>query len=155
MNESGNQALQKATGAFIQKNWGWTWFATLTHPDDCVTPRQVEADVRKWLKGLALLSKSHVIAAVGIEEQIRGAAHAHLLVSFEQSTHIPTARAGGVVWTHGEALVVPYESGKGAPWYLAKKGRWGIMSACNRLHRPSRCKRRGGCVVAREDVPFF
>ncbi len=143
MNHEQELRLKRATGAFIQSKANWDWFVTLTYPDDCVTPYRVEVDLRKWLGVLAKLSKSHVVCAFGIEEQIRGALHAHALVGFEEPGSGPSTRAGAVAWVHGEALVELYESGKGAPWYLAKKGRWGIMSACPRGR--SRCRRGGGC----------
>ncbi len=132
-----------ALGSFIHQHARWQLWATLTYSGRQESHKSVERDVRKWLSGIARASCGHVRAAIGVEPHCSGSLHVHaLLAKGEEIGELPTSGAARSLWSHGNAAIDTFDANRGAAWYLAKGGRWGILIGCPRR---ARCRRSHGC----------
>ena len=146
-----------AAGTFLREyaedRWQvpWAWWATHTyrHPAGL---RTAQGDFERWVDTIAAQVRGHVLVAVGFEAQGRGALHMHAILAFGPGVQPLAPAIGARLWRKGSSQVEPYDPTKGAAFYLAKEGAWGIRVGCP---RPACCRRPNrGCKYKAIGIPI-
>lgn len=143
-------SLRSETGRFIHNFGDWKWWATLTFRD-YVSRGSAMRVFRSWLRTLAkLVYRHHLRVAWGFELQDREVWHIHLLLETPGPTS-PELEGPHLqsVWRAisgicGISKIEPFDTTRGAGWYLSKGTDWDVNVACPRTPR---C-RRSGCREA-------
>jgi hypothetical protein len=137
--------LREAGGTFIRDCAPWTVWGTVTYWRDKVSDGEVREDIKDFLRKLAKKYGTHVPFALGMEEQLRGVLHAHLLLVLPGIKEEEDAGRLCTWWGKGRSEFKIYLPKKDAAYYLAGHSEWYVQTACPR-YLP--CRRAMGCKEA-------
>lgn len=133
-----------ASGDFVEGYAVWTVWGTITFWRE-TSEEEVRALTKAFLRWVAKNHGSHVKFALGMEEQLRGVLHVHVLLELPAITTDEAAGRLRARWGHGRSEFKLYRPGKAGVFYVVGHEEWQVQVACPR-YLP--CRRREGCKEA-------
>jgi hypothetical protein len=137
--------LREEGGIFVRDYARWTVWGTVTYWRDKVSDGEVREDMKYFLRSLAKKYGTHIPFALGMEEQLRGVLHAHLLLVLPGIEKDEGAELLRAWWGQGRSEFKMYVPKENAAYYLAGHWEWYVQTACPRFLP---CRRAMGCKEA-------
>jgi hypothetical protein len=134
--------VREEGGIFVRDYKQWTVWGTVTFWKDKVSEYYVREEMKCFLRALAKKYGTHIPFALGMEEQLRGVLHAHVLLALPAIQKDEDAVPLRAMWGHGRCEFEHYKLKEDAAYYLAGHREWYVQTACPRF---SPCRRAPFC----------